>query len=273
MKKTILAAAFFAAFLLAALPAPALAQATFTGFGASSGSAWLGGAVAGYNWQRGSLVFGFEGDISGMNLKSETTGIISGLGGPFSDDAVARIDRYGTVRARLGWTAGSFLFYGTGGLAYGNVSLTNTENLGAFGQLFSIGPLVAQTSTVKVGWVAGAGIDYMMSKDLILNLQYQYIDLGTVNVAGVLEPTFGFYSPSSSQRAQFQVVTIGASWKFPPPPGSSNGNAMASMHYKAMPAPAPTDPWSGIYVGARTGGAWGNRLTVAPNDPSLPPTF
>jgi outer membrane immunogenic protein len=268
MKKTILAAAFF----LTAVSVPASAQ-TFTGLGASSGSAWLGGAVAGYNWQRGSLVFGFEGDISGINLKSETTGTITGLSGTFSYDAVARIDWYGTVRARLGWTAGSFLFYGTGGLAYGNVSLNNTEDLGAFGKALSVGPLIAQTSAVKVGWVAGAGIDYMMSKNLILNLQYQYIDLGTVNVAGVLEPTFGFYSPSSSQRAQFQVVTVGASWKFPPPPGSSNSNAMASMNRRVTPPPPQTDPWSGIYVGARTGGAWGNGLTAAPNDPSYPPTF
>ena len=268
MKKTILAAAFF----LAALSEPASAQ-TFTGLGASSASAWLGGAVAGYNWQRGLLVFGFEGDLSGMNLKSQTTGAITGLVGTFSDDAVGRIDWYGTVRARLGWTAGSFLFYGTGGLAYGNVSLTNTENLGAFGQALSIGPLVAQSSAVKVGWVAGAGIDFMMSKNLILNFQYQYVDLGTVSAAGVFEPNSGIFSPSSSLHAQFQTVTIGASWKFPPPPGSSNSNAMASMNRRGTPPPASTDPWAGIYVGARTGGAWGNGMSVAPNDPSYPVTF
>ena len=257
--------------LLAAYAAPASAQieTTFAGFAPASGNSWVAGAVAGYNWQRGSLVFGFEGDISGMNLKSETTGTISRGQFLFSDDAVAKIDWYGTVRGRLGWTAGSFLFYGTGGLAYGNVKVTNAENLGPFGVNNSIGPLVGQYSAVRAGWVAGAGIDYMVNKNLIVGLQYQYIDLGTDNLAAI-PSGFGFSGPSSSVHAQFQVVTVSASWKFPPPE-SSISNATASMHYKvkALP-PAPVDPWAGYYVGGRAGGAWGDRLNVTPAPRSLP---
>src|SRR5262245_60695181 len=47
------------------------------GFGPASSSSWLVGAVAGYNWQQGAVVFGFEGDISWTGLKSETTGTFS----------------------------------------------------------------------------------------------------------------------------------------------------------------------------------------------------
>ena len=37
----------------------------------------------------------------------------------------AKIDWYGTARARAGWTAGNVLFYGTGGFAYGHVDLNS----------------------------------------------------------------------------------------------------------------------------------------------------
>jgi outer membrane immunogenic protein len=90
------------------------------GFGPASSSSWVASAVAGYNWQRGSVVLGFESDVSWMNLKSVTSGsLVSASSTTFvyPSELPARVDRCGTVRARLGWATGSFLFYGTGGLA------------------------------------------------------------------------------------------------------------------------------------------------------------
>jgi outer membrane immunogenic protein len=237
------------------------------GFGPASSSSWLAGAVAGYNWQRGAFVFGLEGDLSATGLRSETTGTFTN---PFninvvypSADAIARIDWYGTARARVGWTAGSFLFYGTGGVAYGNVSLTNNYNLGTLG----IGPLNGQISGVRVGWVAGAGVEYLINRNLSVNLEYQYVDLGIVSQAGLSAPPPNqtLTSPSATVHAQFQAVTIGVNWHFGAPPSASS--AYASMYTKAAPPP-PSDPWAGLYVGGRAGGAWGNNLSI-----TTPPPF
>lgn len=120
------------------------------GFGPANSSGWLAGAVAGYNWQKGRMVVGIEGDASWTSLKSETTGTFVDPSAPNfvfpSGDTFARIDWYGTVRARVGLVVGSFLVYGTGGLAYGNVSLSNRYDLGASGNAASVAPLGSHLS-------------------------------------------------------------------------------------------------------------------------------
>jgi outer membrane immunogenic protein len=244
------------------------------GFGAARNASWLAGAVAGYNWQRGAFVFGVEGDFSATGLKSEVMGSFANpLNNGFvypSADSFARIDWYGTLRARAGWAVGSFLLYGTGGLAYGNVSLTDNYDLGTSGQNLSIGPLNMQTSSVRFGWVAGAGVEYLINRNLSVNLEYQYVDLGFVSLAGMSAPApfQVLTSPSATVHAQFQAVTIGMNWHFGAPSGPSDANA--SMYTKAAPLP-PSDPWSGLYAGGRAGGAWGNNLGITTPTRILPP--
>jgi outer membrane immunogenic protein len=271
--KSVAVAVFVSAFsgcvISSSASAAAINLVTPVGFAPASNSSWLAGAVAGYNWQRGAFVFGFEGDISGIGLKSETTGSFTTTfnNANFtypSADAFAKVDWYGTVRARVGWAAGSFLLYGTGGLAYGNVSLTNNYNLGSQGQNLGITSLNAQTSSLRAGWVAGAGVEYLINTNLSLNLEYQYVDLGIISQGGLAAPApFQLLtSPSATVHAQFQTVTLGLNWHFGAPSGSSS--AYASMYTKATKAPPPSDPWAGFYVGGRAGGAWGNNLSVTP---------
>jgi opacity protein-like surface antigen len=57
----------------------------------------IGGFHIGYNWQKGQIVYGAEGDYAANG----------GL-----DDYLA------TLRARLGWASGRSLFYATGGVAF-----------------------------------------------------------------------------------------------------------------------------------------------------------
>ena len=72
------------------------------------------GVTAGYNWQVNQAVFGIEGDINWSD--------ISGPGactGPVG--CTTQNNWLGTVRGRLGWAAGQFMPYVTGGLAVGDV--------------------------------------------------------------------------------------------------------------------------------------------------------
>lgn len=73
-------------------------------FGANSASAssWLVGAHAGYNWQRGAAVFGFETDLQATHLNSSMFGglsynppIVPPPAGDFAA-TTALIDWYGT---------------------------------------------------------------------------------------------------------------------------------------------------------------------------------
>jgi outer membrane immunogenic protein len=200
----------------------------------ASASNWMGGAQFGYNWQRGSFVYGLEADISAMDLNSEMTTVLHGpdpIPFPLTANTNADINWYGTVRGRLGWTAGPVLFYGTGGLAYGRVDLNSSVSAGL---LFAN----AQTSEVRTGWVVGGGIEYMWRPNIIFSLGYQYVDLGTISLAD--SAAFGTLTQNASAHAQFSVVAAGLSWRFFPNDAARPG------------------PWEGMYFGGHVGGAWGN---------------
>jgi outer membrane immunogenic protein len=234
--------------LLAVPASPAFAQFLPPSVGSASASAsgWLAGAQLGYNWQRQSFVYGLEGDVSLMNLNSSMTTILP-VPFPFIPNPTAmtnaKMDWYGTFRGRLGWTAGPVLFYGTGGVAYGNVELNSTVSNGQTS-------LSAQAWSARVGWVAGGGIEYMARPDVIFSVNYQYVDFGHVSVASS-EPAFGTpISLSASAHMQFQAVTAGVSWLFPPGDKGPHG------------------AWEGMYVGGHAGGAWGDRTSASYSSPA-----
>jgi outer membrane immunogenic protein len=197
-------------------------------------SSWVAGGHAGYNWQNGAWVYGLEGDISGTHLKSDINTTLS-TGATANTNST--VDWYGTVRGRLGWTSGPVLFYGTGGFAFGGVDLNSTFNS-------SVGPrsLNSQSSDTRGGWVARARLDYMWRPDVIMKLAYQYVDLGSISVAGTNTAFSGLLSQNASANARFSVVTLGLSWRF---------------------APGSGGPWQGFYAGGQVGGAWGNRTEAS----------
>ena len=103
------------------------------------------------------MVFGFETDFQATHLNSSMTGgltnnppVFPPPPGDFAN-TTALINSYGTFRGRLGFTTGPWLFYGTAGVAYGNVDLSSffrTSGLQTF----------VQTSEPRIGWVGGVGL-------------------------------------------------------------------------------------------------------------------
>jgi outer membrane immunogenic protein len=73
-------------------------------------SGFNGGAQAGYNWQMGNWVFGVEGDIEAT--AAEDTFAPWKFSNPW----------FGTLRGRAGYAISNVLFYGTGGLAFGELT-------------------------------------------------------------------------------------------------------------------------------------------------------
>ena len=239
--------------ILLGLPGFALAQPAegfASGLNSARASGWVGGAQAGYNWQSGSVVYGIEADIAALGLKSTMdTTLLGDIFPPPTAHTTSSIDWYGTVRGRLGWATGPVLFYGTAGLAYGGTKLNST-----IVDSFFATTLNSQSSSTKTGWVAGAGIDYRWTRNLILNFSYQYVDLGKTSLFGT---TIGDTSLSQSiyARDRFQVVTVGLSWMFDPPAPA----VVNRMYTKAPVVPVASPPWQGLYVGGHGGGAWGNK--------------
>src|SRR5476651_1518178 len=212
------------------------------GSNAANARSWLAGAHAGYNWQQGSVVFGFETDLQGTHLNSSMNGGLTRLPpiiplGPLDfANTTASIDYYGTVRGRLGFTTGLWLFFGTAGAAYGNVDLNS--RYGTLGL-----QTLSGTSEPRIGWVGGAGFEYMLKANVMLTFNYQYVDLGRVGISssttGLTIPFLTTIGQTATVRAQFQAAMVGLSWRFAPDGSPS--------------------PWAGGYIGGQAGGAWGNH--------------
>src|SRR3979490_2419182 len=115
-------------------------------------SGFEGGAQAGYNFQSGPWVFGIEGDI-------EATGA-SDTFAPwkFSNPW------FGTVRGRAGYAFSNILFYGTGGLAFGELR----------GETFGL-----SESHTNAGGTARVGAEFGFAQNLSAKIEYLYVDLST----------------------------------------------------------------------------------------------
>ncbi len=127
------------------------------------------GATLGYNRQAGSWVFGIEGDIDWSSIGGQVTGPVMGIPATFE----TQMPWLNTFRARVGYAFGSFLPYITGGGAFGGVRATDAITIPGSGNV--LGGL----SDVRLGWTAGAGLEYAFNQDLSAKIEYLYVDLGS----------------------------------------------------------------------------------------------
>ena len=141
----------------------------------------FGGGQIGYNVQRGNIVFGLEADIEGADISDTVLRDTS------------KMDWFGTVRGRVGYTVGQALVYGTGGFAYGNVTNTIAN--------------VSHTET-QTGWVAGGGVEYKINPSWSAKAEYQYLDLDASSATG--PGSLG--SNGTVDRTQVNTVRVGLNY-------------------------------------------------------------
>jgi outer membrane immunogenic protein len=112
---------------------------------------------------------------------------------PFIATETNKIDWFGTVRGRLGLTSDHWLFYTTGGLAYGHVSSSGVFQPLNFGNT----PFVWNNSATKVGWTVGAGIENVFFGNWSWRVEYLYMDLGklTATTTGGASNCYGAPPP------------------------------------------------------------------------------
>ena len=136
---------------------------------------WLAGGQIGFNHQFNSFVLGLEADASWTNLKGN--GTFSTPGGVVTWAIETQLDWFATVRGRAGFAVNNFLFYGTGGVAFGRTNGSEVVT-----QL--PGPVltaIASTSGNHIGWTAGAGVEWMYTRNWSFKAEYLYVDLGSAD--------------------------------------------------------------------------------------------
>jgi outer membrane immunogenic protein len=140
-------------------------------------SGFAGGVQAGYNWQSGQWVFGSEGDIQA-----------SGATDTFAPWKFSN-PWFGTLRGRVGYALGNVMFFGTGGLAFGELRATT------FG---------LSESHSTVGWTAGVGAEMGFAPNWSAKVEYLYVDLSNNN----------FVITGASNGYRFGLIRAGVNYHF-----------------------------------------------------------
>jgi high affinity Mn2+ porin len=142
----------------------------------SEAGSFFAGIHTGYNYMLPNrLVIGVEADASFPafpNLSGFAIGGATSFASPargaeaYTDNVLA----FGTIRGRIGYAPGDWLFYATGGFAWSRDQLTLTQlSTGAndFPQIW------------RFGWAAGAGVEMPIAPHWTGRLEYLFTDYGT----------------------------------------------------------------------------------------------
>ena len=192
--------------------------------GSGSPKGGFGGFQVGYNYMlTPNWLIGTEVDASFGDINDSTP--------PFPSSNF-KIDSFGTIRGRLGYALGPWLFYGTAGTAWARAE----EKLGA----------LLRTDRTQVGWTGGVGVEYAFSRNWSAKAEYLYADFGE---ARRNLPLTG----QVNTDVTLNMVRVGLNYRF----GGFGDVAQAS----AMPFKAPAGTvagWTGSYIGVHGGFGSGN---------------
>src|SRR5688500_15793212 len=129
----------------------------FTG----TGSGFVGGAQAGYNYLFGPVLLGAEVDFQGSTL----TGGVTGGAGPSFISATQTLPWFATFRVRAGYPVGPVMPYVTGGAVWGQQRLSGFDS--QFGSF--------DNSNTFWTYTFGGGVEGKLSERWSAKLEYLWI--------------------------------------------------------------------------------------------------
>ncbi len=177
--------------------------ATYTNSLSLSPKGALGGAQTGYNYQVGSFVGGLEIGGGYLGLSDTKTGLTD-----TSMQLKEKSTYYGTGTGRIGFAYDRFLAYGKGGIAAAKLDDTLTGI-----------NISASEKKLRLGYTAGAGIEYAITDELSAKLEYDYMAFGkkTTNWTNTAGTSLG----SVDNKATVQAVMVGLNYHFGAQPAYS----------------------------------------------------
>ncbi|HTV31980.1 MAG TPA: carbohydrate porin [Methylocella sp.] len=185
------------------------------------------GIHGGYNYLLPNRVLiGVEADasfpafpnLSGFGIGGASTFLSPFLGPEFYSDNVLA---FGTVRGRIGYAAGDWLLYATGGFAWSRDQLSLTQ--------ISTGATDYPTLW-RFGWAAGAGVEAPIAPHWTGRLEYLYTDYGATS------PTFPAVGQQLNSNLTLHELRAGLTYHF-----DDAAQAAESDTSAAKPAADTTD--------------------------------
>jgi opacity protein-like surface antigen len=162
----------------------------------------LGGTI-GYNRQfGGAWLFGLEADMSWMNAHGSASNLAPNFNPASSSET--KENWLSTARVRLGAVpADRWLAYVTGGVALADVeAIAHQPN----GDSFS-------DSQIRVGWTAGAGIEYAIDRNWSAKLEYLHVGLNNAPYLNNLNPAVNGVNRGGGVPLSDEIVRAGINYR------------------------------------------------------------
>ena len=207
----------------------------------------LVGGQVGINKQLGSFVFGLELDGSWADIKGTGVTLFGGpaLGGTLETRSTSKIDGLVTFAGRAGIAADRWFVFAKGGITAAHEKhdwrATVNEIVG--------GAVVTQTASLsgsetRYAPMLGFGAEYALVGpwSVLAEYNYHHFGVGTARLTGT--PISG----NNRVDQAIHVARLGVNYRF--------GGVAIDPSFAPVPA-APGTNWTGAYIGAQGGYAWG----------------
>jgi outer membrane immunogenic protein len=177
----------------------------------------IGGGQIGVNYQMTPVVVGLEGtwsatSLTGFGLTPSSFIPPGGVAGGVQVRDTTTTNWFATATARVGVASDALLLYVKGGGAWMRSGLTR--------DLLQNGANVATASLsdTRNGWTAGAGLEWGITENLSVKLEYDYLDFGTKTYTYTLaNPINAVILPVTtpvSAQSQTHMITAGLNYRF-----------------------------------------------------------
>ena len=221
------------------------------------GAGFRANPYVGYNWQIAPRwVAGIEGDF-GFADQSAIRHFLAFSPGYDAllppDTLVVRSTWDGGLRARLGFLlTPATLAYAAGGLAWQHYDVTSNCVSICAGN--SVSPAVISSSTTRIGWTVGGGLESALGGNWLLRSEYRYADFGAApftiaraTTAPATNPTIDHFDVAMRTH----TALIGLAYKFGDSLAAEAPDRLSAAPFvKAAPA---TMSWTGGYAGLGLG--------------------
>jgi outer membrane immunogenic protein len=177
--------------------------------GSHTGSSWLAGGQAGFNYQTGMWVLGVEADGSWTDLRGSGTNLL--IGAPALNNS--KTDALATIAGRVGITANQALFYVKGGGAWAKDRFFTSNPLATVGTVPPGSPLQL-TGDTRWGWMVGLGVEYAFTNNWSVKAEYNHLDFGTRTETLAPQPGSGTAAFQYDVRQTVDLVKVGLNYRF-----------------------------------------------------------
>jgi high affinity Mn2+ porin len=180
---------------------------------------WFGGLQAGYDYMLPNrVVIGVMTDLSAPSWQSINGVSIGGISSDIVSPSLGNetltetVMDMGTVRGRIGYAPGNWLFYATGGFAwaYDQLTVTQLDNSNTTDMPF----------LWRFGYAVGAGVEMPLAPNWTAGIEYLYTHYG--------DSTTGYANAAQTVQSNLSLQELRLTLNYRPDSGQKPGNDAAS---------------------------------------------